>query len=661
MQFKILTLLLSVPFFVLAQTSPINWQKHVIADTLVGIKKVALANIDQDAGRARDMVVTLNPETDRAEDPTKPNVIWFQNDGNQNFSDYVIDYRLTSARGIAIGDLTSNGFPDIVVGSRSDSIPLVWYKNSGNPQADPWIRTEIGGPAPDNYEVRIVDFDQDGTPDIVDGFGDDADYGGANLGVVTDSVRFFKNLGQADTAVFSNRLVVQISSPSAFGIADFNNDHLLDVAPLSWLDYYSSTAQQGENLTWWAQQSDTSFVFQQELIDYYGGNDVQAVDLNGDGAVDLIAVGYKTKTLDWWANDGTGQFGSRVMIDQNLNHPRHLAVADLDGDGDLDIALTVDNDNTIYWYENDGRQNFTRYVIDDAFSYAYFVTANDLDGDGDLDLIGTAQDAGTLAWWENDRAETQTVASGDPDTLYFNQGKLRLKYQPLYPGGVTSAFFNHGQIADSLSMEAALKTIVSHGYYTVVSHAAAYNATLIVKYDSIAEWQNLTSDETDLRFCFWNDTAGNGGEWQILQAADQVVDTSKKEIRIAQVTSELHKYSRFTLGVASGTSALAGRQITNVQTKSDFGLFNYPNPFNGETQIHFSIPQNAHPFAVRVELFNMMGQRVKTLFAGLLPSGTYRFKWSGKNASGQPVSSGWYVYRVSVGEKTVARKLLLVK
>ncbi len=661
MPLRKIVLLIMAPFFAIAQTSPISWQKHVVADTLVGIKKVAVANVDQDAGWARDLVVTLNPESDRAEDSTKPNVIWFQNDGLQNFTDYVLDYKLTSARGIAVGDLTGDGYPDVVVGSRSDSIPLVWYKNSGDPTNNHWARTEIGGPAPDNYEVRIVDLDRDGLLDIVDGFGDDADYGGANSGVVNDSIRFFRNLGVADTAVFENKLIARISSPAAFGIGDFNNDSLLDVAPVSWLDYYSSSAQLGEDLSWWAQQSDTSFLWQQQLVDFYGGNDVQAVDLNGDKAPDLIAAGYKTKTLDWWANDGSGNFGSRVTIDQNLNHPRHLSAADLDGDGDIDIALTVDNDNTVYWYENDGNQNFTRFTVDNAFFYAYFIAANDLDGDGDLDLVGTAQDAGTLAWWENDLAETQNVAAGDPDTVYFNQNKLLIKYHLPYPGGATSAFFNHGLIHDSLQTDAALKKVASRGFYTIVSHAVEYNASLVVKYDSISEWQNLATDETSLRFCYWDDTAGTSGQWKVLQTAGQVVDTARKEIIINDVTSALHKYSYFTLGVSSGASAIGGKRNFAANPVKNFNLTNYPNPFNGKTWIRFTLPAQIKSAQIKLELFNLLGQKVKTLYAGNLSGGQYRIKWNGQNNFGQTVGSGWYFYRLQVGNRVASGKLLMVK
>ncbi len=655
---KKLALFLIIPMWIAAQSSPIVWQKHVIADTLSGIKKVAIGNIDQDAGRARDIAITLNPESDRAEDSTKANVVWFANDGAQNFTEFVIDYKLIGARGIALGDLTGDGYPDLAVGTRTDSIPLVIYKNSGDPETSGWTRQEVGGPAPDNYEVKIVDFDRDGWLDVVDGFGDDAEYGAANSGTVQDSIRFLKNLGYADTLVLRNKLVAQVPSPAAFDFGLLNGDTLYDVATVEWLDYFSSTAQAGEDLTWWAQQSDTSFVQQQQIIDFYGGNDLQIVDMNGDKAPDIVAVGYKSQTLDWWRNDGSGTFTDRVIIDQNLTRPRHVQVSDLDGDGDMDIALTVDNANTVYWYENDGQQNFTRYTIDDAFTYAYFICANDLDGDGDLDLVGTAQDAGELAWWENNSAQTQDVAAGSPDTLDFYGTKLRIKYAAPYPGGLTSVFLNYGPTPDSTAFGAGLQKVASAGFYTIVSHAATYEASLIVRYDSIAPWQNLAAKESDLRFCFWNDTAGSGGEWQILQPASQVIDTAKNVITISQVTQALHKYSLFTLGVSSGPSAIE-RSAPAVASVNDFNLFSFPNPFNGQANIAFTLPAGTHP--VRLEIFNVRGQKVRTLFSGNLFGGPHRFNWKGRNEQGVNVSSGWYFYRLFVADKRQSGKMLLVR
>ncbi|NOX88774.1 MAG: T9SS type A sorting domain-containing protein [Calditrichaeota bacterium] len=661
MNWKKKILFLIIPVLGIAQTDPIQWQKHIISDTLTGAKKIAVANVDRDAGRNMDVVVTSNPEADGPEDSAKPNVIWFKNLGAQQFERHVVDFLLTGARGLAVGDLTGDGYPEIVAGSRADTSRLYWYLNDGTPDNGPWVRTAVGGRAPNRYAISIVDLDQDGYVDIVDGFGDDANNRSANSGVVTDSVRFLRNTGRSDTLIFDPRLVVQISSPAGIAVGKFDQDNDFDVAVLSWVDYVSLIPQQGETLKWWAQQVDTSFVEQQELLDYYGGNDLKAVDLDGNGTLDIVAAGYKTGTLDWWQNDGNGLFSNRTIIDLNLVNPRHLAVGDFDGDADVDIALTVDEANTVYWYENDGSQNFTRHAVDTLFTYAYFVCSSDLDGDGDLDLLGTAQDAAQLAWWENNLAEEQSVASGSPDTVIFYQGKVKIKYDSPYPGGLTSVFFNQGENHDTLSLNAGLEKIAKSGFYTIVSHAVSYSATLVFRYDSLPQWQNLSSDESLLRICFWNDSDAVNTKWEIAGSPDQLVDTVKNTITVFGINTELHKYSNFTLGVATGPS-FAGRTRPEFRPGT-VKHFNYPNPFNSQTWIQFNIPEQGITYSadVRVNVFNMLGQKIRTLFEGELTPGTYRLLWNGKNEQGHSVSSGWYFYRLKMGKREFSGRLLLIR
>ncbi len=661
MNWKKKILFLIIPVLGIAQTDPIQWQKHIISDTLTGAKKIAVANVDRDAGRNMDVVVTSNHEADGPEDSAKPNVIWFKNIGAQQFEQHVVDFLLTGARGLAVGDLTGDGYPEIVAGSRADTSRLYWYLNDGTPDNGQWVRTAVGGRAPNRYAISIVDLDQDGYVDIVDGFGDDANNGSANSGVVTDSVRFLRNTGRSDTLIFDPRLVVQISSPAGIAVGKFDQDNDLDVAALSWVDYVSLIPQQGETLKWWAQQVDTSFVEQQELLDYYGGNDLKAVDLDGNGTLDIVAAGYKTGTLDWWQNDGNGLFSNRTIIDLNLVNPRHLSVGDFDGDADVDIALTVDEANTVYWYENDGNQNFTRHAVDTLFTYAYFVCSSDLDGDGDLDLLSTAQDAAQLAWWENNLAEEQSVASGSPDTVIFYQGKVKIKYDSPYPGGLTSVFLNQGENHDTLSLNAGLEKIAKDGFYTIVSHAVSYSATLVFRYDSLPQWQNLSSDESLLRICFWNDSDAVNAKWEVAGSPDQLVDTVKNTITVFGINAQLHKYSNFTLGVATGPSFAQ-------RTRPEFipgtvKHFNYPNPFNSQTWIQFDIPEQRITYSadVRVNVFNMLGQKIRTLFEGELTPGTYRLLWNGKNEQGHSVSSGWYFYRLKMGKREFSGRLLLIR
>ena len=85
---------------------------------------------------------------------------------------------------------------------------------------------------------------------------------------------------------------------------------------------------------------------------------------------------------------------------------------------------------------------------------------------------------------------------------------------------------------------------------------------------------------------------------------------------------------------------------------------NFPNPFNASTTIAFQLA-----FASQVELavYNISGQRVRTLVSGSLPAGHHRLQWDGRNDRGEPVASGAYLYQLSAGDFVATRQLMLLK
>lgn len=85
---------------------------------------------------------------------------------------------------------------------------------------------------------------------------------------------------------------------------------------------------------------------------------------------------------------------------------------------------------------------------------------------------------------------------------------------------------------------------------------------------------------------------------------------------------------------------------------------NYPNPFNPSTTISFDLPQMSH---VRLDIFNILGQRVATLLDESLPAGRYEETWNGCDDHGERVSSGVYFYRLGASERQVSRKMILLK
>lgn len=85
---------------------------------------------------------------------------------------------------------------------------------------------------------------------------------------------------------------------------------------------------------------------------------------------------------------------------------------------------------------------------------------------------------------------------------------------------------------------------------------------------------------------------------------------------------------------------------------------NFPNPFNPSTLIEFSLPAAGH---ARIEVFNLLGEKVNVLVDRNLPAGHYSVNWNGDDLAGQPASSGIYFYRLTAGEFSHTRKMMLVK
>ena len=85
---------------------------------------------------------------------------------------------------------------------------------------------------------------------------------------------------------------------------------------------------------------------------------------------------------------------------------------------------------------------------------------------------------------------------------------------------------------------------------------------------------------------------------------------------------------------------------------------NYPNPFNPVTNITYDIPEVAN---VSLEIYNVMGQKVRTLASGSHEPGRYRVLWNATNDFGEGLSSGMYIYKIQAGDFVSVKKLILMK
>jgi len=90
----------------------------------------------------------------------------------------------------------------------------------------------------------------------------------------------------------------------------------------------------------------------------------------------------------------------------------------------------------------------------------------------------------------------------------------------------------------------------------------------------------------------------------------------------------------------------------------EISISNYPNPFNPTTTISYELPRQS---LVRLEIFNPRGQLVRTLLDGTAPSGRNPVVWDGRDSRGTSLPSGVYYYRLSTPQRSLSRKMLLIK
>ncbi|GEM_PF-6341454 len=125
-----------------------------------------------------------------------------------------------------------------------------------------------------------------------------------------------------------------------------------------------------------------------------------------------------------------------------------------------------------------------------------------------------------------------------------------------------------------------------------------------------------------------------------------------------------------TLASDNATGGTVGRELTTEQPvdhPSDgkhpplptaYALHpNYPNPFNPETVIEYDLPQ---PSMVILSVYDLLGREVIRLVEGIQQAGRHRAVWSGRDAGGNRVAGGMYLYILSAGTQRYHGKMLFV-
>ncbi len=125
------------------------------------------------------------------------------------------------------------------------------------------------------------------------------------------------------------------------------------------------------------------------------------------------------------------------------------------------------------------------------------------------------------------------------------------------------------------------------------------------------------------------------------------------QIHFSSLNTDYLEIIDFNLPVQTITN-----NLEELQQVNEISLSNYPNPFNPQTIISFSLPQDSQ---IVLEIYNLKGQLVNRLANDTYAKGNHQVVWNGINQDKQEVASGVYLYKLQTGNSQLIRKMLLSK
>ncbi len=152
-------------------------------------------------------------------------------------------------------------------------------------------------------------------------------------------------------------------------------------------------------------------------------------------------------------------------------------------------------------------------------------------------------------------------------------------------------------------------------------------------------------------------------DWTFYEVAEQAPEDATGISVRARYTSNptgLTYFDDYTV------QKLAARPVVSIdddyhmtQTPDVYQLSqNYPNPFNPTTKIEFTTPVDG---IVSLDIYNVLGQKIKTLYSGQTSAGHHSVTWDATNASGEAMSTGVYIYMLSGVNGQVSQKMVLIR
>lgn len=151
------------------------------------------------------------------------------------------------------------------------------------------------------------------------------------------------------------------------------------------------------------------------------------------------------------------------------------------------------------------------------------------------------------------------------------------------------------------------------------------------------------------------------GEWGTIQVRLHVASVPSEGSLVLAViasdTADTHPVDNTVLDHRTIAVVGSSREQPNAEGRYQLEQ-NYPNPFILVTTIEYTVPQ-ASP--VKLEIYNLLGQKLRTLVDGFQVAGHYVVRWDGRDGHGHRLPSGVYLYQLRAGQAVITKKMTLMK
>jgi hypothetical protein len=430
----------------------------------------------------------------------------------------------------------------------------------------------------------------------------------------------------------------------SFSLGDINNDNHLDLVMSSRLNKILALSNDGTPIFSYNESG-------QQLLTPI------LADMNNDGYLNIVALDlYKELVV----LDHTGQLLPGFPLELSNTSIADLAVADLNNDGYPEIVIGTIS-GTVYVISHDGQimngfpievgnQVIASPIILDNLNIALGTVNNRLlmisnEGDIIFDITVPGRIAGEIiaADFTNNGILELAFVTNNGNVGIVDQDGDFLSGFPV----TLSETFLYSPLAADMTGDGIVNLIA----YSSQGVVYGFNPdSSQIDYLPFPLYSSVTAPATI------TDVDGDGDLDIILatSAGINIVDykaPAGTKIPWSEYRGNMHRTGFYGDNITLPADETTVEFITVLDQ-------NYPNPFNPVTNINFSLKEDS---SVTLEIFNIKGQKVSKLVDDHLDAGHHRVVWEGRNDQNQPVASGIYFYRLQTQEKSLFRKMMLIK